>query len=76
MPRYFFHISTRGLDRDGTELPDLAAARREAVRTLGRLMADFGPKTEHLTGSEIRVSDEAGRDLLVVAAQLRMLVVE
>ena len=43
MPHYFFHLEGgAGLDADeaGVELPDLAAARVEARRTLASLLRD------------------------------------
>jgi hypothetical protein len=42
VPRYFFHLKDhRGYtDRDGTELPDDASARREAVSFLGAMLHD------------------------------------
>lgn len=42
MPRYYFHTldGTQDIDRLGHELPDDAAARREAVRYAGGLLAD------------------------------------
>jgi hypothetical protein len=42
MPRYFFHIDDgKHLpDRDGIELPDLKAARAEAVRASGSMLRD------------------------------------
>ena len=43
MPRYFFHIDD-GVsipDPIGSELPDLAAARSEAVEASGSILADL-----------------------------------
>lgn len=42
MPRYYFHTldGARDIDRLGHELPDDAAARHEAVRYAGGLLAD------------------------------------
>jgi hypothetical protein len=42
MPRYFFHTvdGTQDIDLFGHELPDDAAARCEAVRYAGGLLAD------------------------------------
>jgi hypothetical protein len=46
MPRYFFHVSDGDdyPDLHGTELPDLSAARNEAVRFAGALLSDHGEK--------------------------------
>ena len=42
MPRYFFHVDNGEFipDETGTELPDLYAARREAVRSAGEMIDD------------------------------------
>lgn len=42
MPRYFFDINDgrHVFDEDGTELPDIDAARRMAVRTAGAIVSD------------------------------------
>ena len=41
MPRYYFHVmdGRAVVDTDGTELPDLAAVRKEAVRTAGEILS-------------------------------------
>ena len=40
MPRYFFHVDNGEFipDETGTDLPDLQAARREAVRAAGEMI--------------------------------------
>jgi hypothetical protein len=40
MPRYYFHIEDdrTEIDQIGTELPDLEAARAEAVRATGEIL--------------------------------------
>ena len=42
MPRYHYnvHDGRSTIDAVGTELPDLMAARREAIRTAGRILDD------------------------------------
>jgi hypothetical protein len=42
MPRFHFNVRDGSdlRDRDGTELPDLRTARREAVKLAGRLLLD------------------------------------
>ena len=42
MSRYFFHLANgvRDLDRDGAELPDLAAARTAAVQYFAQSLLD------------------------------------
>ena len=67
MPRYFFHVidGTVLLDHDGTELPDLHAARAMAIHTSGELLCGL---EEHWDGTEwhMEVADEAGRVLLAL----------
>jgi hypothetical protein len=42
MPRYHFNIhdGVSSLDEDGTELPDIDAARRQAAQLMGQLLRD------------------------------------
>jgi hypothetical protein len=66
MPRYFFHVHD-GVDRPdpvGTELPDIKAARSEAIRTAGELLRDLDGNLEPNTVWEMNVVDETGRRLL------------
>ena len=46
MPRYYFHIedSRTEIDQVGMELPDLQAAREEAVRAAGELLRNGAGK--------------------------------
>lgn len=46
MPRYFFHISDTVVapDDEGVELPDLHAARVEAVIVAGAMLRDHAPE--------------------------------
>jgi hypothetical protein len=58
MPRFHFHLRARGRihrDPEGTELPDLAAAKDHAVAVAGELMRGDG--TRHWSMS---VDDERG----------------
>jgi hypothetical protein len=60
MPRYFFHIREGGtLTRDacGQELPDVEAARDEAIAA-GRALLD---EHQGLTRPNIEIADETGR---------------
>lgn len=59
--RFHFHLRARGRihrDPDGTELPDLAAARTHAAAVAEELMHQSGVGTRHWS---IRVDDENGR---------------
>jgi len=46
MPRYFFHVhdGDNFPDLRGTQLPDVEAARKEAVRFAGALLSDHPDK--------------------------------
>jgi hypothetical protein len=47
MPRYFFHLrdGRTSLDDDGTELPDIHAARRTAITLSGETLKDGASDT-------------------------------
>ena len=55
MPRYFFNVHDGRvlLDTDGTELPGIEAAHREAVQLAGRLLVD--QPNEFWNGEDWRV---------------------
>jgi hypothetical protein len=70
MTRFYFHFARDGdefEDAEGADLPDLAAARKQAldaVRDVKRSrFARYGPDW---SGWSVRVSDEAGTDVLTV----------
>jgi hypothetical protein len=66
VPRYFLHIDELGIDPDGTELPDLEAARREAMLSAREMLAErilLGAETIPM---RILITDEAGNLLAVV----------
>jgi hypothetical protein len=51
MPRYFFHTEGQSIitDQEGVELPNVKAARAEAMRTAGQIMREaglFGPMAD------------------------------
>ena len=41
MPRFFLHIDELGTDPEGTELPSLEAARREAMLGAREMLAEW-----------------------------------
>jgi hypothetical protein len=47
MPRYYFHIEDdrTEVDQIGMELPDLEAAREEAIRSAGELLRNGAAKS-------------------------------
>jgi hypothetical protein len=68
MPRYFFNIFDDGgaVDEDGMVLPDLAAARQEALEG-ARDLACEAIHNGHLNLDHyIEVADESGTKLLTV----------
>ena len=60
MSRYYFHVrdGESFIDLQGTELPDLAAARREAVRFASSLLADKPDKFWDSSEWTLRVADQ------------------
>ncbi|KMO44145.1 hypothetical protein VQ03_04200 [Methylobacterium tarhaniae] len=68
MPR--FHFNTYGNrnhpDDEGVELPSWAAARHEAVRMAGLLIADGAERVPLEQGWHMEVTDERGRVLFRV----------
>lgn len=66
MPRYFFHLHDDmvSIDEEGTELPDIAAARKMAVEAaLGLMSAQVLGGRLHLD-HRIEVEDENRRPVL------------
>lgn len=63
MPRYYFHTcdGTQDIDRHGHELPDDAAARREAVCYGAGLLRDDPDLVVRDNELRITVTDEEGR---------------
>jgi hypothetical protein len=65
MPRFFFNIDdgTSLIDHQGTELPDLAAVRREAVHTSAKMLKD---SADYWDGTEWRMEVlNEGRELVL-----------
>ncbi len=62
MPRFFFHVHDGATDQDedGTELPDLTAARKEAVRLAGELLVADSAKFWDEEHWSIDIADELG----------------
>jgi hypothetical protein len=69
VPRFYFHIidgTTTILDPDGSELPDLAAARAEALQSARHLLADKLRAGEVVDGQKFEIRDGDGRLLATV----------
>ncbi len=62
MPRYFFHRTDGDFDpdREGTELPDLDAARLEAIKYAAETVKDSPDQVWSSTPFRIEVSDDTG----------------
>jgi hypothetical protein len=66
VPRYFLHIDELDTDPDGTELPDLEAARREAVLSAREMLAEWIILGADDIPTRIVITDEEGSILSVV----------
>jgi len=66
VPRYFLHIDELGIDPDGTELPDLEAARREAMLSAREMLAEWIIRGAEAIPLRILISDASGNLLAVV----------
>ena len=69
MPRYFFHIrqgGALGRDAEGTELPDIEAARHEAVERACAIWSKTPPDPDH-NDHTFEIADERGETVLVVS---------
>lgn len=71
MPRYFFHVregSDISRDTEGQELPDVEAARREAINASREILGEkllHGGSLNHRT---IEIADETGHVVDVVSS--------
>ena len=65
MPRFFFHVHGPP-DELGVELPDLAAAKCEAVRFAGRLLCDQASEFWESADFHMTVTDERGLTLFTL----------
>ncbi len=62
MPRYYFHVHdgfTR-MDAEGSELPNLQAARAEALKRAGAIIADAGARADFGEEWRLEVTDHTG----------------
>jgi hypothetical protein len=68
MPRYFFTTAdgTREPDLDGTELPDVASARVEAIKYAGEVLSDHPEIIWDGEDFRVEVSDANGLVLFTV----------
>ncbi len=68
MPRYFFHVYDDIIaeDEEGTELPNLAAARLNALRGARDLIAEQVSRGYIVRSHWIDVVDEQGEKVLTI----------
>ncbi|RLP26346.1 hypothetical protein [Mesorhizobium sp. YM1C-6-2] len=69
MPRYFFHVDNGEFipDETGADLPDLQAARREAVRAAGEMIDEAQESFwDHLSLWNMHVTDSDHRLLFTL----------
>lgn len=71
MPRYFFHVregAELSRDREGQELPNAEAARREAIAANREILGDRLLHGGPLNHRSIEIADETGHVVDVVTA--------
>ncbi|MFP3547335.1 hypothetical protein SB748_28395 [Rhizobium sp. SIMBA_035] len=69
MPTFFFNISTRTTiirDEEGTELADLEAAKREAIKDARGMMSTAIREGRDISHRQIEICDAVGTVLLKV----------
>ena len=67
MPKFFFHLwDTRVFvpDPNGSDLPDLATVRQEAIATAQQILVDGRSRGEDRSGWVLQVQDEQDRTIL------------
>lgn len=70
MPHFYFHLQYRGMlakDPEGTELPDLDAARAYALASARELLAEAIKGGREFDGETFIIADDRGRGLDSVA---------
>ncbi|WP_426959566.1 DUF6894 family protein [Muricoccus radiodurans] len=73
MPRYFFHVhdGQASPDLEGTELPDLEAARRQAVDTAGLTLRESQARPREGLPWRMEVADGSGAILFVLHVSIQ-----
>jgi len=72
MPRYFFHTEDgrRFPDKEGTDLPDIGAARSAAIMVLSEVLRDNPDEFWTHERFKVTVTDEAKRTLFTIRMTL------
>ena len=77
MPRYFFHVRDKdgdiSIDEEGQDLPDLEAARAEAVSANREMLGERLLHGGSLNHRQIEIADQSGKVLTVIPASDVML---
>ncbi len=66
MPRFYLHVEELETDPEGTELPDLAAARREVLLAAREMLAELIFMGREDVPGKFLIADETGRVLETV----------
>lgn len=69
MPKYYFHMREHDAlveDPDGADLPDIAAAREEALRAAREMVVEMVARGEIIDGQQFVICDDTGKHLDVV----------
>jgi len=72
MPHYYFHVregSTLNRDNEGQDLPNVEAAREEAISIFREILGEKLLHGGSLNSCSIEISDETGRVVDVVNAK-------
>jgi hypothetical protein len=75
--QYYFDVRRDGQtnfddDADGTELPDVQAAREEAVASIREILAEALQSGEESREGEMIVKDQAGETVATVRFSMRV----
>ena len=68
MPRYYFHVRTGSdltEDSEGADLPDIDAARKQAIKMACRVWSERPPESTD-NDDTFEIADEAGQVVLKV----------
>jgi hypothetical protein len=77
MPQYFLHVrdGIDAVDREGSEFPDLAAARSEAIEGLRQILAQEVLTGTMFTDGVVNIADEFGGHLETVTCKAALMIV-
>ena len=69
MPRFYFHIcDAEGMshDEEGSDLPDIDAARREAKASARDLITEYMKNRKPINGQTLQIADADGNVLEIM----------